>query len=262
MSRMLSLYQNLRDTIKRIVALTKNIIYQMNGLFQAKAKLYVNSFKKANYIQIFDNLASILQTLYIIDLIIIENTNFKNYWEQYNRMFMIAKNDNERFKVTDKQIKKIQKFCNKIYSSVLGGQLYMNYLDQLYKVIYSEVKDTVYKNKEFNQKYQDYLKSKIDQVTVLLQNPGDALSHNEFMNLLINYSLYRKLFQNDDSKLFKKIWEIQKLCPIIIVYNNLSLNAGAFLNNICPLKKKPNTDPKDIKTFLIEQAKLKNANFR
>mmetsp|Transcript_25468 Transcript_25468/g.19218 ORF Transcript_25468/g.19218 Transcript_25468/m.19218 type:complete len:83 (+) Transcript_25468:1081-1329(+) len=82
------------------------------------------------------------------------------------------------------------------------------------------------------------------------------------MNLLINYSLYRKLFQNDDSKLFKKIWSLQKLCPLIIVYNNLSVNPGVFLNNICPLKKKPTCDPKEIKPFLIESAQIRNTNFR
>lgn len=40
------------------------------------------------------------------------------------------------------------------------------------------------------------------------------------------------------------------MCPIIILYNNLSVNAGNFLVNICPLKKKATTDPKEIKTFL------------
>jgi hypothetical protein len=82
---------------------------------------------------------------------------------------------------------------------------------------------------------------------MLLQNPGDMNSHNEFMNLLINYSLYRKLFGIEDKDLYKKIWSLQKMCPIIILYNNLSVNAGNFLVNICPLKKKATTDPKDIK---------------
>ena len=33
MSRMLAVYRDLFETLKKIVALTKNIIYQMNGLF-------------------------------------------------------------------------------------------------------------------------------------------------------------------------------------------------------------------------------------
>lgn len=48
----------------------------MNGLFNAKAKLYQNFFKKTIYFEIFDNLASVLSSLYTIDLIVAENTNF------------------------------------------------------------------------------------------------------------------------------------------------------------------------------------------
>lgn len=73
---MLSVYRDLYETVKRIVALTKNILYQMNGLFNAKSKLYLSSFKKLIYTEIFNNLGSILTTLYIVDLIITENNNF------------------------------------------------------------------------------------------------------------------------------------------------------------------------------------------
>lgn len=42
------------------------------------------------------------------------------------------------------------------------------------------------------------------------------------------------------------------MCPIIILYNNISVNAGNFLVTTCSLKKKTTCDPKDIKTFLHE----------
>jgi len=43
-----------------------------------------------------------------------------------------------------------------------------------------------------------------------------------------------------------------KLCPMISVYGNLSLNVGNFLNAIVPLRKATKTEPKDIKIFLSE----------
>ena len=79
----------------------------MNGLFNSSSKLYKNFFKKSIYSEIFDNLGSILSTLYVIDLIIIENSNFQTYWENYNKMFLIAKNDPAKFGMTDRKIKKI-----------------------------------------------------------------------------------------------------------------------------------------------------------
>ena len=70
--------------------MSKNIVYQMNGLFNSKDRVYLNSFKKMIYHEIFDNFGEILTTLYIVDLIIQENSNFVTFWEQYNQMFMMA----------------------------------------------------------------------------------------------------------------------------------------------------------------------------
>jgi hypothetical protein len=53
----------------------------MNGLFKGNSDIYVALLKKNSvYTEIFDNLGSILSTLYTIDLIIMDNTNFQNYW--------------------------------------------------------------------------------------------------------------------------------------------------------------------------------------
>ena len=43
---------------------------------------------------------------------------------------------------------------------------------------------------------------------MLLSNPGDMHGHLDYMNLLIMYSLYRKLFDTEDKKLYKKIWTL------------------------------------------------------
>jgi hypothetical protein len=48
---------------------------------------------------------------------------------------------------------------------------------------------------------------------------------------------------------------------VIVVYNNLTLNAGQFLVSVCPLKKKTKCDPKDIAVFYQEQTIAKNNSF-
>jgi hypothetical protein len=135
----------------------------------------------------------------------------------------------------------------------LSGNLYDNYLDGLCKVILEEKgRDFVFKNKTFRDKYLEYIKYKIELVNIKLSNPGDMTAHSSYMTLLINYSLFRKLFGEDDSKIYKKIWSLQKMCPIIILYNNLAVNPGAFLVKKCPLKKPTKCDPKDLSVFLAE----------
>ena len=52
----------------------------MNGLFNSKEKVYSATFKKLIYHEIFDNFGDILTKLYIVDLIIQENSNFETFW--------------------------------------------------------------------------------------------------------------------------------------------------------------------------------------
>jgi len=179
------------------------------------------------YFEIFDNFGEILTTLYIVDLIIQENSNFVTFWEQYNRMFMMAQTNPSKYNITSKNLKKVMKFCGRIFSNILSGNLFDNYLDGLCKTIMEETGSKfVFGNKTFRDKYLEYIKYKIDLVNVKLNTPGDMQAHQAYMTLLINYSLYRKIFDEQDSKLYKSIWSLQKMCPIIILYNNLSLNPG------------------------------------
>lgn len=80
----------------------------MNGLFNAKDKVFIAFFKKnIKYDQIFEILGEILTTFYIVDLIIQENTNFQFYWEQYTEMFLVLKNNPQKYNTTSKNIKKV-----------------------------------------------------------------------------------------------------------------------------------------------------------
>ncbi len=80
LSRCLPVLNQLLETVRKLTAITKNILLQMNGLFNSKFTVFKESFAKINYFCIFDNLGSMLTNLYIIDLIINENSSFQNYW--------------------------------------------------------------------------------------------------------------------------------------------------------------------------------------
>ena len=65
-----------------------------------------------------------------------------------------------------------------------------------------------FKNKTFMEKYLEYIKYKIDHVQTQIQSPGIVTAHQDYMNLLTNYTVYRKLFGVEDSKLYQKIWAL------------------------------------------------------
>lgn len=165
-------------------------------------------------------------------------------------MFEKVKNNLDAFNLTKKMLRKVQKFCHKVYSNILNGDLYLEYLNGLRESIRIDLGDALFKNKVFMEKYQEYLKNKIATVESQLTNPGVMEAHSEYMNLLINYSVYRKLFGKEDEKIHKAIWSLQKHCPLLILYNNLYVSPGNFLSTICPLTKKFKGDPVDLRLFL------------
>lgn len=121
------------------------------------------------------------------------------------------------------------------------------------------------KNKDFIENYREYLKQKVTKITMLMQNPNDMTSQSEYFNLLMMFSLNRKLFESKDQErdTFKKIWGLQKLCPIIIIYNNLKCIPGKFLNTVCPLKKPSKSlDPKDLGAHLKNEITVRSQSFQ
>ena len=113
--------------------------------------------------------------------------------------------------------------------------------------------------------FHEYLKVKSDKIFVLLSSPNDMTAQTEYYSLLIMYALNRRIFNTKDQErdLFKKIWGLQKLCPLIIVYNNIKCSPGQFLMTMCPLAKKSNSlVPKEVGPFLMDEMKQRNANFQ
>jgi hypothetical protein len=262
MSRSLVVFEQFKEVIRRIVDLSKNIIYQMSGLFNAKEKIYLATFKKLVYSEIFDNLGDLLVTLYIVDLIIAENTNIKTYWSQYQQMLLMARTNPAKYGCAAKKLSKLEKHCGKLYTNIMSGNLFDIYLNGLRDQIRSECGDDfVFKNKTFREKYLEYIKYKIETVATGLQNPSDMHSSKSYFNLLINYALYRSLFNDQDSKVYKKLWSLQKNCPIIILYNNLCVSPGRFLSRKVPLAKQPKCDPKDYGPFLMGELATKDQEF-
>lgn len=124
--------------------------------------------------------------------------------------------------------------------------------------------DPINKNKEFMENFHEYLTKKIVKIQTALNNPYDMTSHSEYLNLLMMYALNRRLFATKDQEreIYKKIWALQKECPLIIIYNNLKCSPGKFLLEVVPLTKKSKSlDPKELGPFLKKETETRNALF-
>jgi hypothetical protein len=62
--------------------------------------------------------------------------------------------------------------------------------------------------------------------------------------------------KDQERDMFKKLWAMQKYCPLIIVYNNIKCSPGQFLATMCPLAKKSSSlVPKEVGPFLGDEMK-------
>jgi len=77
-----------------------------------------------------------------------------------------VKSNLDAYNLTSKMLKKVQKFCGRVYQNILSGSLYEEYLNGLKEAIRIDLDQALFKNKTFQEKYLDYIKKKIDYVHV------------------------------------------------------------------------------------------------
>lgn len=260
-SRMMTLFKDIYDLVKMLSPITKNMLYQINAMLRKKTVMYDKVFKRIVFTHFFDMLGEALTVLVSLDVIVTENKNFIAYWNMYNRMFIKCRDNPGPYGATKKNIRYLEKFCRRLTTKILTKQLFLEYNKDLATAIAEELgKEGISKNKEFYEKYNEYLNNKIRVIEEELHLKEN--SHKPLLCLLTNYALMRALFpKKEESKLYKKIWKLQKICPLIVVYNNLTLNVGNFLSVVCPLKKKPTLDPKSVSQFLVDTLQRFDANF-
>ncbi len=75
----------------------------------------------------------------------------------------------------------------------------------------------------------------------------DLDEEKKLLELMCTYSLFRKLYPEEDLKGFwKDLWFMQKKIPVIEAYSFVFVYVCIFLSNVCPLDKRPGSlDPKN-----------------
>ena len=102
------------------------------------------------------------------------------------------------------------KFVEKMYANILQGNVYEQVINSVKESIRGDFEkpDKFFKNKTFQEKYLEYLKWKAERVQVQLGTPGIVQAPYDYMTLLTNYSMYKKLFSIEDPKFYAKIWSL------------------------------------------------------
>ena len=113
LARMFGIFKELYELTKRITILSKNILYQLNAIYQKKSPLYKEIFKKVVLTSILDAFGELLEIFIVVDIIVNENKNFNSYLTMFSRMIIMAKQNPQKYGMNDKIVKKIEKESRK-----------------------------------------------------------------------------------------------------------------------------------------------------
>ena len=64
-------------------------------------------------------------------------------------MFRKVESNFDKFHMKKRMLNKVQKFCQKMYSTVMNGELFQGFLEDLRQEIRMSLGDTLFKNKVF-----------------------------------------------------------------------------------------------------------------
>ena len=115
-------------------------------------------------------------------------------------MFAKVKSNPDAYTIDKKMLRKLTKFVEKMYANILAGNVYEQIVNSVKESIRMDFDkpDKFFKNKAFQEKFLEYLKWKADRVQVQLGTPGIVQAPSDYMTLLTNYSMYKKLFEIED----------------------------------------------------------------
>lgn len=155
-------FKDIFELVKYLSNLMKNMIYQMNAMLKKKHEPYEKIYSKIMFTEFFDKLGEGLTILVTLDLIVHENKNFVPMWVCFNKMILKARKAPEKFGTDKKSMRDLEKFCSKLTTKILNGQLFITFLTDLGKRIEAELKnDSPLKNDKFADKYLDYINTKV-----------------------------------------------------------------------------------------------------
>ena len=96
-ARFLPFLQELSNFVLRINAVIKNTLEQLAYLYHPKQKLYISTYKNVSMDYVLDRVSQTLTILVTLDIIVRENEELKNGWENYKKMIGYMRTTPDRY---------------------------------------------------------------------------------------------------------------------------------------------------------------------
>ena len=229
-SRMFGVFKEIYELIKRLVILIHNLINQLHWINNKLDPLYKKFFKESPFNYALETLGKGISVFITLDALIKENEDLTTHWNQYKRMLKVVKSDIGKFNISEAQMKAFERILFKIDKAVMSGNcvgllfsqnfdieninLVMNFSTQCKDRKSFLIKD----NKELYTMILGYLKTNLNELNEIIGLSTETTERRKFLNILGVYTMFRKLFKEEDRKLWKLVWSFQKRMPLVFVH--------------------------------------------
>ncbi len=245
----LPLLQNVSNYIDRCYILTSNIVQQLASLLRSQEQLYRSTFQNTHVAIVFTALGRLLATLASLDSLIASNDMIGECWGYYKTMISYVRTDVEAFGTDADGLSTFERMLVSIDQTVLIGDIFKGCVEQNFEQYVDEdaqepISINVRGNGLFFTELVFSLRQQIDIALRVLGTAAELPTHKyDVMSGVCLYVLYRKLLparNEPDAKLYKYLWEVQKLVPVVVVGDSVLWSPGDFLTKYAFLEiKKP-----------------------
>lgn len=245
--------QDLANFIDRCYTVTTNFIQQLSSLLHPKEGLYKSTFKNVHLIPCFKALGDLFGVLITLDSIVTSNDMLQDCWGYYKSIIPLIRADPANFDTTEEDLMRFERLLVSIDQTIMIGEIFKGCIEQNFEQYHEDDGDghgsfiDVRKNEAFLGDLLFCMRSILDTSLNLVGTGGELFERKDIVGMTALYALYRKLLPANrppDAKLHKYIWQVQKVCPTVVLSDSVMWNVGHFLQDYAHFDiKKP--DPAD-----------------
>eukprot|EP00753_Platysulcus_tardus_P017866 PLAT6610.1.p1 GENE.PLAT6610.1~~PLAT6610.1.p1 ORF type:complete len:1231 (-),score=773.83 PLAT6610.1:251-3664(-) len=253
MGRMLPFFQDLSNFVDRCHSLVINIVHQLASLYHDRQKLWQSTFRHVHLLPVYRYLGRALGMLVTIDAIVEDNEAIMTAWADYKRMMQFVRAEPDRYGADAARIFKFEQLLVSLDQTVMSGATFQTCIEQDFESPLDESMDggAVLVDVRTNKVFLDELRFCIG---VLFDRASSTIGHgretDEKASLVAVFSLYallRRLLPAKvvpDASLYRQLWAVQKVAPIVNLYHRVVWVPGDFLLAHAPYAVR-RLDPKD-----------------
>mmetsp|Transcript_35230 Transcript_35230/g.48134 ORF Transcript_35230/g.48134 Transcript_35230/m.48134 type:complete len:1177 (-) Transcript_35230:275-3805(-) len=225
--RLLPFFKEFSDFVGRATDVVRNVVRQLSSLYIGSSEIFKASFKHAHLEVVFSELGRFLGEISFLDEICRQNKMLQQAWAMYKRMTKAVKTDPTRYNLTEAQALKYEKILLQMEGNLFEGQMFCTIVQQEFDF---ENLVIVKKNKDFRAEFSLNLKKFLSRLDPKTEKKLPSDPSRDYVMVCALYGLYFNVFQDvSEKKLFKAVWDISNIYPIVHISGNVTWSSTEFL---------------------------------